>query len=177
MNAWVRGLLLPFFVLMPMSIVDSQPTRLQFRHLTPDDGLSSSTVTCFLQDHKGFMWIGTYYGLNRYDGYTFNVYSNNSADSTSLPHNLVWTLFEDHENNILIGTSAGLSAYNWKKDEFTNYMQEKSSPLSAFKYDVHGIDEDSLGNLWLATGRGLIYFDRKTAKLFVIHWIPIILIA
>jgi ligand-binding sensor domain-containing protein/signal transduction histidine kinase len=142
----------------------SQPNRLQFKHLTPDDGLSSSTVTCILQDSKGFMWIGTYYGLNRYDGYHFIVYNNNSADATSLPHNLVWTLFEDSGKNLFIGTSAGLSMYDWQKDRFVNFMDDPSCPLSSYKNSVLHIDEDSLGNFWLATDRGLIYFDRKNNK-------------
>ncbi|RPI03464.1 MAG: hypothetical protein EHM64_12270, partial [Ignavibacteriae bacterium] len=164
MNALFRYSLFAGVTCIWLTSVSSQPARLQFRHLTPDDGLSSSTVTCILQDHQGFMWIGTYYGLNRYDGQTFKVYNDHSADPTSLPHKLIWALYEDHEKNLLIGTSAGLSAYNWKKDNFFNYMQEKSSALSEFKFNVLNIIEDSIGNLWLATGQGLIYFDRKNNK-------------
>ena len=48
-----------------------------FDHLTVRDGLSQSSVTCMLQDEKGFMWFGTQDGLNRYDGYTFRIYKNN----------------------------------------------------------------------------------------------------
>jgi len=66
-------LLIQFHLLLVGSFLNvySQSERLQFKHFTPDDGLSSSSVTCFLQDYKGFMWIGTYYGLNRYDGLDF----------------------------------------------------------------------------------------------------------
>jgi ligand-binding sensor domain-containing protein/signal transduction histidine kinase len=137
---------------------------MEFKHLTPDDGLSSSTVTCFLQDHKGFMWIGTYYGLNRYDGYNFVVYTNDATDSTSLAHNIVWTIYEDSHNNIWIGTAGGLSVYNWEKDRFNNYLEYPYSSLSNLKHGVLSMVQDSLENFWFATDRGLLYHDQKNDK-------------
>jgi ligand-binding sensor domain-containing protein/signal transduction histidine kinase len=142
----------------------SQPQRLQFNHLTPDEGLSSSTVTCILQDHKGFMWFGTYNGLNRYDGISFMLYRNNSLDSTSLPHSLIWKIMEDHSGQLWIATGLGLSRYDWSKDLFVNYMNEKSSPLYGMNYGIQSITEDTLGNFWLGTTAGLVYFDRKNNR-------------
>ncbi|MCX6238181.1 MAG: triple tyrosine motif-containing protein, partial [Bacteroidia bacterium] len=138
----------------------AQPIQLQFNHLTPDNGLSSSQTTSVLQDFKGFVWIGTYDGLNRYDGLNFVVYKNNPADSTSLPDNLVRTIIEDHDKNLLIGTQNGLCLYDRKKDRFLNYMLDKASPLRGISCFILNIAEDSLGNLWLATSVGVIYFDR-----------------
>ncbi len=141
----------------------TQPPRVQFDHLTPDQGLSSSAVTCFLQDHKGFMWIGTYYGLNRYDGYQFTVYTHQTHDTTSLPHNLIWTLFEDKDENLWIGTAGGLSRYDRKLDRFVNPMENPASPLGQLgKWSVLSIAEDALGNLWIGTNRGVICFNPKT---------------
>ena len=138
----------------------AQPKRLQFTHLKSDDGLSSSIVTSILQDHKGLVWIGTYDGLNRYDGFNFVVYRNNSADSTSLSNNVVRTIIEDHHKNLLIGTQHGLCLYDRNKDRFLNYMLDKSSPLRGIDCIISKIAEDSVDNLWLATDLGLIYFDR-----------------
>jgi ligand-binding sensor domain-containing protein/signal transduction histidine kinase len=138
----------------------SQPVYLSFKHMTPDDGLSSSVVTSILQDHKGFMWIGTYNGLNRYDGHNFIIYKNVSSDLSSLAHNRVWFIFEDHQNNLLVGTSGGLCLYDWGTDQFVNYMSVSASPLLGMASAVICIEEDSIGNLWLATDNGLIYFDR-----------------
>jgi ligand-binding sensor domain-containing protein/signal transduction histidine kinase len=138
-----------------------QQKNLQFKQITPDEGLSSSTIRSIYQDHKGFIWIGTYDGLNRYDGFEFVVYKNQSTDSTSLPRNLIWTVFEDRQKNLLIGTSGGLSLYDWNTDAFINYMNSKFSPLNNIICNVRHIVEDSLGNLWLATDLGLIYFDRQ----------------
>src|SRR5262245_17594487 len=61
--------------------------KLQFRQLTPDQGLSSSLVQAILQDSRGFIWLGTKKGLDRYDGYTFSVYRHRVDDSTSIVDN------------------------------------------------------------------------------------------
>lgn len=164
MNSLIRFVSLSIFISISYMNVFGQQHRLQFKHLTPDDGLSSSTVTCLFKDHKGFMWIGTYYGLDRFDGYQFTVYNNSSTDSNSLAHDFVFTILEDRQNNLWIGTQQGLSLYDWKKDQFVNYMHSRSSPLSVYNCNVLDIVEDSLGNFWLATNQGVIYYDKKNNK-------------
>ncbi len=156
-------ILLCFFCLVlldPVFSFCSKPVHLSFKHITPDDGLSSSAVTSILQDHKGFMWIGTYDGLNRYDGHNFIIYKNISSDSSSLAHNNVWFIYEDREKNLFIGTSGGLCLYERGTDKFINFMSSVNSPLAGMISAVRCIAEDSTGNLWLATDIGLIYFDR-----------------
>src|SRR5881398_1879179 len=64
-------------------------------YLGIEQGLSNNSVRCVFQDHKGFMWFGTYDGLNRYDGNSFKVYRNNFSDSSSLVNNWVLTINED----------------------------------------------------------------------------------
>jgi ligand-binding sensor domain-containing protein/signal transduction histidine kinase len=143
----------------------AQPKRLQFKYLTPDNGLSSSIASCIFQDHKGFMWIGTPDGLNRYDGISFVVYKSISGDSSSLADNVIKTLFEDHNKNLFIGTENGLSMYDRENDCFLNYVWSRSSPLYGIVCTVSKIAEDSAGNLFLATSVGLIYFDRQNNKI------------
>jgi len=154
-----------FLLFTFMSGVYAQPKYLQFTYLTPDDGLSSSIATSILQDYKGLIWIGTYEGLNRYDGSNFVAYKNNPADSSSLTDNLVKAIFEDHNKNLLIGTQNGLCLYDREKDRFLNYMIDRSSPLRGINCTILRIAEDTLGNLWLATSIGLIYFDRIKNKI------------
>jgi signal transduction histidine kinase/ligand-binding sensor domain-containing protein len=147
----------------PVSI--AQPKRLQFKYLTPDNGLSSSIASCIIQDHKGLMWIGTPEGLNRYDGTNFVIYKNIAGDSTSLADNVIRTLFEDHNKNLFVGTENGLCMYDRDNDRFFNYVWVRSSALYGLSCTVSAIDEDSSGNLWLATNVGLIYFDRLKNKI------------
>ena len=67
--------------------------NIAFNHLTVNDGLSQSSVTCIFQDRKGFMWFGTQDGLNRYDGYKFKVFKNIPNDTTTLTDNFVFFFF------------------------------------------------------------------------------------
>jgi ligand-binding sensor domain-containing protein/HPt (histidine-containing phosphotransfer) domain-containing protein/two-component sensor histidine kinase/PAS domain-containing protein len=139
--------------------------ELQFKHLTTYDGLSSSVVTDIVQDYKGFMWFGTYEGLNRYDGANIAVYKNSPSDPSSLLSNHIRAVFEDHDKNLFIGTWSGLSVYDRGLDCFKNYRFDKSSALYNMDKAVIRIAEDSIGNFWLATDSGLVYFDRKNNKI------------
>jgi ligand-binding sensor domain-containing protein/signal transduction histidine kinase len=142
-----------------------QQKMLQFKHLSSEQGLSSSKANCALQDHKGFMWIGTYDGLNRYDGSTFKIYKKKTSDSGSISGDYIRTIFEDRSNNLFICSDRGLSLYNRDFDCFVNLFYEKSSPFYNQDIVISNIVEDSTGNLWLATINRLIYFDRKKNKL------------
>src|SRR5689334_16959673 len=66
-------------------------------------GLSNNAVTCIYQDHQGFMWFGTYDGLNRYDGYNFKIYRNIIGDSNSLRDNHIYAIEEDEKYRLWIG--------------------------------------------------------------------------
>jgi len=94
----------------------------KFSRFTPTNGLSQSNVTCILQDHLGFMWIGTQNGLNKYDGYAFTICRYNPADSNSLPNNHIKAMVEDSSGTLWIGTwGGGLVRYNRKLDKFKRY--------------------------------------------------------
>jgi ligand-binding sensor domain-containing protein len=131
--------------------------KLQFRALTPDDGLSSSRVQSIVQDSRGFMWFGTTKGLNRYDGYGFTVYRHRSGDSTSLAGNDALTIYEDAQKTLWIGTPAGLSRYDREHDAFRNYL------VAGDTVQVSAILE-AQGTLWIGSARGLYKFDRATGK-------------
>jgi signal transduction histidine kinase/ligand-binding sensor domain-containing protein len=150
-----------FLLSFTFSQVNGQQKRLQFVTLTSDDGLSSSIVTGLLQDYEGLLWIGTPDGLNRYDGVNFVFYRNNPSDEGSLIDNVVTSLFEDSEKNLLVGTEKGLSLYDRDKNNFRNFISDRTSPLYGLDCSVLKICGDKPGNLWLATNIGLIYFDRK----------------
>ncbi|MFH0762203.1 MAG: two-component regulator propeller domain-containing protein [Bacteroidota bacterium] len=160
LNDHIRLVIIFLLLITDFQVSVAQPKQLQFKYLTPRDGLSSSAVTAILQDHKGFMWIGTYNGLNRYDGYHFKIYRNDPTDSTSLPGDLVRAILEDRNHNVLIGSNSGLSLFDWAHDRFINYRFEQSSPLYGISCNIYQITEDSIGNLFLASDIGLIYFDR-----------------
>jgi ligand-binding sensor domain-containing protein/signal transduction histidine kinase len=159
-SPYLSILIIQSLLLISLSGVSAQPIRLQFKKLTIDDGLSSSIVSTIIQDQKGFIWVGTPDGLNRYDGFKFVVYRNNPVDSSSIADNVIQTIFEDHNKDLFLGTEKGLCLYNREKDCFINFMFDKYSPLKGIDCGIKKIVEDSKGNLWLAANVGLIYFDR-----------------
>ena len=68
-----------------------------------DKELSNSLINKVYQDRRGFIWISTENGLNRFDGNRFTIYKHNSADSTSLKNNYVRTVFDDSSRRFWIG--------------------------------------------------------------------------
>ena len=148
------------FLTVACSVVSSRADaqKLQFRQLTPDNGLLSSQIDAIQQDSRGFMWFGSFRGLSRYDGYSFAAYRHRTNDSTSLADNRVNALYEDHEKALWIGTNLGLSRYDAARDAFTNYWITPGETLV-----VNTIIE-TRGTLLVGTSRGLYSFDRATGK-------------
>jgi signal transduction histidine kinase/ligand-binding sensor domain-containing protein len=142
--------------------------NLKFESISIEHGLSHSTVNCILQDHYGFMWIGTDDGLNKFDGYSFTVYKHNPDDPHSLSHNQVWSLFEDSIGVLWVGTyGGGLNRFDRETGHFARYdaddFQNVTDEPEEFRNVVWAIDEHPAGVLWIATyGGGLIKFDLGT---------------
>jgi len=108
-----------------------------------------------LQDKQGYIWFGTVYGLNRYDGYTFKVFENIPGDSSSIANNDIISLYQDKSGIIWIGTSTILSSYNPGTETFNNYF------LPTLQGEIHDFEEDESGMLWIATGYGLFSLDKQ----------------
>ncbi|MGJ8732983.1 MAG: ligand-binding sensor domain-containing protein, partial [Cellulophaga sp.] len=92
--------------------------------LTISEGLAHNGVTSVLEDSRGFLWLGTYEGLNKYNGYEFKVYKN-TLDQNILTSNRVRTINEDLKGNIWIGTDQGVSIYNYDKEAFNKLYSNK----------------------------------------------------
>ncbi|MEX2603688.1 MAG: two-component regulator propeller domain-containing protein [Gracilimonas sp.] len=139
------------------SIQAQHPGPIDFWHLTPQQGLSQSTGKAILQDHKGYMWIGTQDGLNKYNGYEITVYKNDQGDSSSLGYDDIATLYEDSQNNLWVGTlGGGLNLYNREMDNFTRIKVNEEFPgIGLTDNTVFSIMEDRSGNLWIGTNNGL----------------------
>ncbi|MBP6810834.1 MAG: response regulator [Saprospiraceae bacterium] len=134
----------------------SQSSTVRFRHLSLEEGLSSTYVTSIVQDRKGFMWVGTWKGLNRYDGYQFKTFRHNPADSLSLGSGGVYAILEDRDGILWVGMSSGLDRFDRKTETFTHFFQEKGTVLS--------LHEDREGNLWVGTVKGLVCYQKKTGQ-------------
>ena len=139
--------------LLIIDVVKAQETY-NFNQLTIRDGLSSGSITCFLQDKKGFIWIGTTYGLNRYDGHQIHVYKNNPQNENSIGGNYIRCLFEDSRNHLWIGLRGrGLSRMDLATGTTTTFRHNQAANSLSYN-DVSGIVEDNDGKLWIAVDRG-----------------------
>ena len=116
------------------------------------DGLSEKSVTCILQDKKGFMWFGTRNGLNRYDGVEFKIYEFVHGDSTSISSNFINSLVEDSLGNIWVGTmDAGLNLYNRDMDNFTRFQPKAGENGALTDNWITDLFIDSRNRLWVGT--------------------------
>ena len=93
----------------------------QTSHFFSSDRFSSSLISEICQDHQGFMWVATDYGLNKFDGYHFSTYLHDENDTTSLGVNVVVTLLCDHKGRLWVGTNRGLDRYDARQDAFVHY--------------------------------------------------------
>ena len=98
-----------------------------FKNITIEDGLSQSTVETIYQDSKGYIWIGTNDGLDRYNGYEFKHYKHDKYDKNSIANNYIVDIIEDKNGYIWVSTIGGLSRINPDKDEIKNYYSKEYS--------------------------------------------------
>lgn len=119
------------------------------RRLSVSDGLSSNFTSCIFQDSKGFIWIGTREGLNKYDGYSFRPYLRRPFDSTGLQSDAIYAVTEDSSGYIWIATNGGLSRLNRMTDIITTYQHDPARPQSPISNGVTALHVDSHGTLWI----------------------------
>lgn len=119
--------------------------------LYTSDRLSSSKIDCIVQDKYGYLWVGTEFGLNKFDGYRFTSYFHDAADSTSLVSNEVNDFLVDSKRRLWIGCGKGLVRYDYENNKFIRYrFPDGNTPR------VRMIIEDSDGNILFGTaGYGL----------------------
>lgn len=132
-----------------------------FRHYQVEQGLSNNTVFCVAQDQRGFVWLGTKDGLNRFDGYSFKVFRNITTDSSSLGDSFVRSLFIDAKDTLYAGTRNGLYRYDPRFEKFVCLVKGIE--------EVRDIKKDPQGNIWFIEGQNLNIWlaGQKTLKKFV----------
>ncbi|MCU4163427.1 hybrid sensor histidine kinase/response regulator transcription factor [Carboxylicivirga caseinilyticus] len=163
----------------------------EFDKLSIKDGFSSSRANSIIQDKNGYIWIGTWNGLNRYDGYEVKEYIPDFRDSATLSNREVVSLCEGRDDNLWIGTTSGLNCLNLKTNRIHSYpfqnriislmeddegdiwigttngglhiLNTKTGEIKQYlgNYTISDICQDSRGLFWLATYNGLIRFDKK----------------
>ncbi|MBQ9649696.1 MAG: hypothetical protein IJV25_04670 [Prevotella sp.] len=137
---------------------------MKFRRLDTPDGLSSSLINCIFKDSRGYVWIGTSYGLNRYDGYRIKTFYSNKRDSTTMRDNYTEQIFEAYDGKLWIKQGMNYCIYNPKTERFERNIQRELA-----KYGITGSVErlhiDSKKNFWIRIyDVGLVYYNPRTKK-------------
>ena len=133
--------------------------------------LSSSLINSIVQDKYGYIWVGTEYGLSKFDGYRFTNYLHNEEDTTSITDNIISDLLVDKKGNLWIGCAKGLMRYNYETNNFSRLQFPDGR-----KPRIYSMVESHRGDILLGTaGYGLYSVKNngieKTANnRFTIRW-------
>ncbi|HTJ47838.1 MAG TPA: two-component regulator propeller domain-containing protein [Cyclobacteriaceae bacterium] len=154
---------LVFFIVLFCKSLFAQPEYYKFAHLDINGGLSHNQVRCFLKDQKGFLWIGTEVGLNRFDGYTVRKYFNDSQDSTSIRNNSIQSLFELPEGQMGVLTVDGLSIYDPMHDSFLNGSTSYLKIIQIHPDSIREVIKHTNDIFWfIPKSHGIILYDEKS---------------
>lgn len=137
------------------TVLFSQPERLYFNHLTVRNGLSQATNYSIYKDSRGFVWISSLNGLNRFDGQELKVYKHAPNDSLSLPDNYIQSdFFEAANGDLWFSTYRAIVQYRRATDDFKSYQLN--------------IDDQIMEGYHLSylTDNGLIYVIVKNTYLY-----------
>ncbi|MCP4215186.1 MAG: hypothetical protein GY765_11040 [bacterium] len=130
-------------------------------------------VSCTLQDRENFIWIGTYSGLIRYDGYHFTWFKHDPEIHGSISNNRIMSIAEDLDGRLWIGTQDGLNRFDRDKEAFVPYRHKPGDSRSLSHNDINKVLVDKQGTVWVATyGGGLNRFRKSTGTFKVYKHAP-----
>ena len=135
-----------------------------FHHLTMANGLSCNRVSVVMQDSRGFYWIGTEDGLNRFDGSYCKIFRNIKNDSTYISSNVCSNILEDANGDIWIATHMGMNRYDYKTGKFERFFLHHPSVSFDRVNIITGLQKDKLGNIWIAS-TGLWQYNIYTKQI------------
>ena len=135
-------------------LLTQQLSDYSVEYLTVKDGISQNSIKKIMQDSKGFIWIGTRAGLNRYNAYQFEEFKHLPFDTSSLADSQINDIYEDSDTNIWIATSSGLDRFNHEKRNFEHFEFN-----TMMRNSVQALIEDRNKNLWIGSALGIFIKD------------------
>ena len=160
-------------IFMPIKSVRAILNEAKFENISIDEGLSNENVTSIFQDSRGYMWIGTKDGLNRYDGQIIKIYNCNAKNENTLSSTYIMDIEEDVYGNIWIATDNGLDflmadtgvivRMKDRKDKY-NLGELSITSLIKSKYDEN--------IMWVGTENGLMKIDVRNNSIQAFYHDP-----
>jgi diguanylate cyclase (GGDEF)-like protein len=161
--------LAPAALLLGAVSLEAQSRPMAFERISLEQGLSQASVLCAFQDSRGYVWLGTEDGLNRYDGVEFKTYKYDAADPGSLPNNMVWAIVEDAKGALWVATEGGgLARWERARDRFVR-IGGLSGPAPGLSRRLRALLLAPDGALWIGSkDAGLTRLD--LASLRTVHY-------
>ena len=111
-------------IILVCTLLSADVNDFRFEVITTRNGLSDNEISAISNDGRGFIWLGTNEGLNRYDGYDVTVYNSNPFDATALSGNRIWDIYKDTSGDIWALTDKGLDRYIYGKNRFRRFRTD-----------------------------------------------------
>ncbi|MFI1742944.1 hybrid sensor histidine kinase/response regulator transcription factor [Thalassobellus sediminis] len=162
--------LILFFCFSCFLAVNSQ--NIKFEHYNDNSGLSHNSVRYISQDNNGFMWFGTFSGLNRFDGYQFKSYLSSFPGENKILNDDITALEYDKAfNNLWIGTRKGLTLFKSDTGVFKTFLNEKDNPNSLQDEEIRSLHVDEFKRIWVGTKTKGVYIfypkQNRFEKVFI----------
>ena len=159
----IKKILLILTIMLLPTVLSATVPDMKFRRLDTRDGLSNSQVLSILRDSKGVVWIGTPYGLNRYDGYRVRTFYSDSRDSTTLRSNYVDAIFEAFDGKLWLKQGMSYSIFDPITERCDRHPERWLEKLG-IKGGVEFLHIDSLGDFWVKSYTDGFYHYRPKTK-------------
>src|SRR5262245_57624353 len=139
--------------LAALSLLAPGAAALEFEHVSFEDGVPHDRIFCMHEDGRGFLWLGTMYGLVRWDGREWRTFRHDPFDPASLSNDDIVCIAEDERGDLWIGTfGGGVNRWDRRAGRFDRFTDLSSGVV----WDI-AIDAD--GSVWVATAEGLDRLD------------------
>ncbi len=148
----------------------AQPQYINPEVFNESNGLPNNEVRCLLKDSRGYLWVGTIYGLAKYDGNKFSVFKHQS-DKNSISGDVITAIFEDNKGNILVGAN-GLSFLERTTGEWKNFLHDPGNPYSISNPSISSIAQENDSIFWIIAGNGINRFNLQTGRFQLINFQP-----
>src|SRR5205085_328791 len=149
-------ILVPFFLIASFYLPAQSGGSYRFQHIDQSDGLLHNKILSIVQDERGYVWILTPNGLQRYDGARFVNYPYDPRNPAGITYTSDCRLFADKEHSQLWIVHEGIAKLDLQKNSFSYYSTEQLQKDPSFGFETY---KDSVDNPWLAGKFGVLHFD------------------
>ncbi|MCX6223401.1 MAG: histidine kinase [Bacteroidia bacterium] len=165
----IRVILCSFtLLLLHTNLLLAQDYRIEnitSEYIRIEKGLSQNTVNCILQDMEGYIWAGTWSGLNRFDGYSFRTLNINMVNpSLGLTNGTIVGLAEDNLGYIWAACTKGLNRISKKDFSVTQFTVEQNFSNGMASDSINVLFRDKKGLIWIGTNKGVLLLNPYTIQ-------------